>query len=167
MATPYLGEIRMFAGNFAPQGWALCNGQLLAISQNDPLFNLIGTTYGGDGQNNFALPNLQGRLPVHQGPGFVLGQAAGVEMVTLLTSQMPTHTHNLAARGAIGTQSSPQNGLLAASTVAALYYEDATDVNLDPTSISVTGSNQPHENMQPFLAINFIIALDGVFPSQT
>lgn len=166
MSQPFLGEIRMFGGNYAPNGWAFCNGALLAISQFDALYSLIGTTYGGDGVTTFALPDLRGRLPVHQGPAFVLGQAGGVETVTLTSATLPSHSHLVAASTAVGTQSGPQGGVLAQSTVAALYYEDLTNVTLDPSSITSAGGNQPHDNFQPYLCIAFIMALFGVYPSQ-
>lgn len=169
MATPYIGEIRIAGFNFAPQGWALCNGQTLPISQYDALFNLIGTTYGGDGVNTFALPNLQSRIPFHQGTGagnsMVLGQISGTESVTLITSQIPSHTHALNANSAAGSQPSPGNGVWAASNLDQFSTEAATHA-LDPSAILPTGGNQPHDNIPPFLVVNFIIALFGVYPSQ-
>lgn len=165
MSSPFVGEIRMFAGNFAPVGWALCNGALMAIDQNETLFNLIGTTYGGDGQQTFALPNLQSRVPVHVGSGFALAQAAGAEAVTLTTSQIPAHSH-VPQAAASGNQASPANGVWAAST-SALYTAQAPDSPMNPAAIGSTGGSQPHDNMIPFLVINFIISLFGIFPSQT
>jgi len=163
MSTPYIGEIRMFGGNFAPVGWLLCQGQLLPISQYDVLFNLIGTTYGGDGQNTFALPNLQGRLPVHQGSGFVLGQMAGVETVTLNRNQMPVHTHQpVGAQAAQGQ--SPSNSYWASNSNLP-YSLAAPAAAMAPNALSNAGGNQPHENMSPYLAINFIIATEGIYPS--
>ncbi len=169
--APYVGEIRMFAGNFAPAGWAFCQGQLLAISENDVLFQLIGTTYGGDGQSTFALPDLQGRFPLHMGTGpngqsFVLGQSAGVEQVTLTTSQIPAHSHVPQANTANGSQNSPQNNVWANSTNLP-YSQNAPTAAMDPAAVSSSGGSQPHDNMSPFLVINFIISLFGIFPSPT
>ena len=179
MAQPFLGQLAMFAGNFAPLGWAICNGQTLAISENPALFQLLGTTYGGDGQNTFNLPDLRSRVPVHQGQGqglsnYVIGQLAGVETVTLLTQQLPSHTHPLKA-AASANSSTPANTLLAteggtdAGAVSIYAPFDTTPANMTtllPASLTVQGGSQPHENLQPFLAINFIIALQGIFPSQ-
>ena len=172
MSDPYIGEIRMFGGNFAPLGWAFCKGQLLSIAQETTLYTLIGTTYGGDGVNTFAVPDLQGRAPVHQGQGpglsnYVLGQKAGVESVTLTVQQIPQHTHDVAHGGA-GSQASPQGGLLGTTSARDYRYSDATtDVSSPADALRVQGaSNQPHENRSPFLAINFIICLSGIFPSQ-
>jgi microcystin-dependent protein len=166
MGTPYVGEIRMFAGNFAPAGWALCQGQILAISENDVLFTLIGTTYGGDGQTTFALPDLQSRVPVHVGPGFVQGQIAGVESVTLTTSQIPAHSHVPLCNSGAGTNASPQNDVWAALD-SNIYSDVAPSVIMAPSALGSTGGSQPHDNMVPFLVINFIISLFGVFPSPT
>jgi microcystin-dependent protein len=157
----------MFAGNFAPVGWALCQGQLLSIAENTTLFELIGTTYGGDGQSTFALPNLAGRLPVHMAASFPLGQIAGQEMVTLTTPQMPAHGHAVMASTAAGNQSSPAGNVLADSATVALYNGNAPNQSLAGQTVQPTGGGQPHDNMQPFLAINFIIALFGIFPSQS
>lgn len=167
MSQPYVGEIRMFAGNFAPVGWALCQGQIIPISENETLFNLIGTTYGGDGQQTFALPNLQSRIPLHVGPSFALGQTAGEEEVTLTREQMPAHAHALIASTASGTQSSPAGNTLAASATVALYNGNPPNQVLAAPAVQNTGGGQPHENMQPFLVLNFIISLFGVYPSQT
>ena len=168
MSSPFIGEIRMFAGNFAPVGWAFCNGALIPISENDALFNLIGTTYGGDGQSTFALPNLQSRVPVHVGPGFALGQSGGVESVTLTTSQIPAHSHVPQANNAPGTQVGGDNGVWASTSPALNNYSNvAPSVNMDPAAIGPTGGSQPHDNMVPFLVVNFILSLFGVFPSQT
>lgn len=156
----------MFAGNFAPAGWALCQGQILAISENDVLFTLIGTTYGGDGQTTFALPDLQSRVPVHVGPGFVQGQTAGVESVTLTTSQIPAHSHVPLCNSGAGTNASPQNDVWAALD-SNIYSDVAPSVIMAPSALGSTGGSQPHDNMVPFLVINFIISLFGVFPSQT
>lgn len=168
MSTPFYGEIRMFAGTFAPVGWALCNGQLLPIDQNDALFNLIGTTYGGDGLTTFALPNLQSRVPVHVGPGFALGQSGGTESVTLTTSQIPGHSHTLNVDENSGTQLSPTNNILAQTQNPLMYRAIAPAVVTNPNSVLPAGGNQPHDNMLPFLVINFIINLVGpIFPSQS
>ena len=157
----------MFAGNFAPAGWALCQGQILPISENDVLFNLIGTTYGGDGQNTFALPDLQSRVPVHVGPGFAQAQTGGEESVTLTTSQIPAHSHTPLGNSGDGTQNSPSNGVWAQQTQNAPYSNVAPTVQMANNAIGPTGGSQPHDNMVPFLVINFIISLFGVFPSQT
>ena len=168
MSSPFIGEIRMFGGNFAPVGWALCNGAIIPISQNDALFNLIGTTYGGDGQNTFALPNLQSAVPVHVGPGFALGQTGGAETVTLTVSQIPAHTHvpQAFANVAGGNQNSPAQGVWASSTSGSSYATPAGIVNMSADCIGSTGGSQPHDNMIPFLVVNFIISLFGIFPSQ-
>jgi microcystin-dependent protein len=165
MGLPYIGEIRMFAGNFAPQGWSFCEGQTLSISQNDTLFALIGTTYGGDGQETFRLPDLRGRVPAHAG-SVPLATADGAESVTLSTQQMPMHGHPLTARGGPGSSSSP-GGELLATGAAPLYAEDAPTQPLSPQAIAPVGGSWPHENRQPFLCINFIIALAGVYPSSS
>jgi microcystin-dependent protein len=169
MATPYIGEVRMVGFSFAPVGWALCNGQSIPISQNNALFNLIGTTYGGDGVNTFNLPNLQSRIPFHQGTNsqgtMVIGQIAGSETVTLTTSQLPAHTHILAANSGSGTQAGPTGGVWAGSTLN--QFSTATNSHtMDPSTITATGGSQPHDNMPPFLVINFIVALDGIYPTQ-
>ena len=168
MSSPFIGEIRMFGGNFAPVGWAFCNGALMPIAENDALFNLIGTTYGGDGQTTFALPDLQSRVPVHVGPGFALGQSGGVESVTLTTSQIPAHSHVPQANSAAGTQPSPANGVWASTNPSINNYSNvAPSLNMDPAAIGPSGGSQPHDNMVPFLAVNFILSLFGIFPSQT
>ncbi|MCX6982625.1 MAG: tail fiber protein [Verrucomicrobia bacterium] len=167
MGQPYVGEIRMFGGNFAPAGWAFCDGSLLAISENDVLFSLIGTTYGGDGQNTFALPDLRGRLPVHQGAGFVLAQSGGVEAVTLTVNQIPAHTHPLVGAAAPGDQVSPAGNVLAHSFSVTPYVNDVPTGAMNPGTVASAGGNQPHENMQPFLCVSFIISLFGIFPSPT
>lgn len=167
MSQPFIGEIRMFAGNFAPVGWAFCNGAIIPIDQNDALFNLIGTTYGGDGQTTFALPDLQSRVPVHVGPGFALGQSGGVETVTLTTSQIPAHSHVPQGSNIAGTQSSPEQGVWAANTTLSPYVTATPSVNMDPGALGASGGSQPHDNMLPFLVINFILSLFGVFPSQS
>ena len=165
MSTPYLGEIRLFAGNFAPVGWALCQGQLLAISENDALFTLLGTTYGGDGQSTFALPNLSSRIPVHQGSGYVLGQAAGSETVTLVSAHLPSHGHQVNAVAGQGGTASPSNAVWAAGSIAA-YSDTSPTATMNPAAIAPSGGNQPHDDMLPYLVINFIIALEGIYPSQ-
>jgi len=167
MSSPFIGEIRMFAGNFAPAGWAFCNGAIMPIDQNDALFNLIGTTYGGDGQTTFALPNLQSRVPVHVGPGFALGQSGGTESVTLTTSQIPAHSHVPQASTTGGTQTSPANNVWAQNTQLNEYSPNPPDANMDPAALGSAGGSQPHDNMIPFLVINFILSLFGIFPSQT
>jgi microcystin-dependent protein len=167
MAQPYVGEIRMFAGNFAPAGWMFCEGQLLPISENETLFNLIGTTYGGDGQSTFGLPDLRGRIPIHQGNGFILAETGGAEEITLTVNQIPVHSHPLQATTNVANQSSPLNNVLAQSTTADLYIEDIQNVSLAPTSMGAVGGSQPHTNFQPYLCINFIISLFGIFPSPT
>lgn len=165
MSDPYIGEIRVVGFNFAPQGWALCNGQLLSIADNTALFQLLGTTYGGDGQNTFALPNLQGRIPFHQGNSFVIGSTAGTETVTLTATQMPAHTHPLAANSSPGTQAAPTGGYWAQSPLGA-YSTEATANSMAATAIGNTGGSQPHDNMPPFLVVNFVISLFGIFPTQ-
>jgi microcystin-dependent protein len=165
MSQPYIGEIRIFAGNFAPSGWALCDGQILAISENEALFALIGTTYGGDGQSTFALPDLRGRLPLHQGPGFSLSQNGGSEIVTLTVNQIPAHSHVPQASSGAGTAQSPA-GNAWANWTGSQYSDQAPNAPMDPAALSSTGGSQAHENMAPFLTVNFIISLFGVFPSQ-
>lgn len=167
MAQPYVGEVRMFAGNFAPAGWMFCEGQLLPISEYETLFNLIGTTYGGDGQSTFALPDLRGRLPLHFGNGFTLAETGGVETVTLTASQIPAHSHPLLVSVDAATTPDPKGELLAQATQVMLYVEDTTNQSLSPSSITSTGGSQPHNNFQPYLCVDFIISLFGIFPSQT
>lgn len=166
MGNPYIGEIRMFGGNFAPNGWAFCSGQLMAIADNDALFNLIGTTYGGDGQSTFALPDLQGRIPIHQGPGFVIGQKSGVESVTLIANQIPAHIHLATCQNTNAPTSGPQNGVWAATTGTPIYINAAPATVMNAAVTTGSGGNQPHDNMMPFLVVSFIISLFGVFPSQ-
>jgi microcystin-dependent protein len=175
MADPFVGEIRMFGGNFAPIGWAFCNGQLLDIAQNDVLFALLGTTYGGDGMITFALPNLQGRLPVHQGNNqgttYNMGEASGTEAVTLTSNQLPIHTHTLLGRApavngaAIATHQSPVGNVLSAGS-AKIYSATAPTTALNAASVTSSGANQPHSNLMPTLCVNFIISLFGIFPSR-
>ena len=169
MATPFLGEIRMWAGSAAtaPNGWAFCNGQLLVVGQNQALFSLIGTTYGGDGVNNFALPDLRGRVPVHVGGGHTLGEAGGEQAHTLTINETPTHAHQLMANSTQGDSTVATAHVLAVSQ-GLIYLNpnqvSPTLVSLDPTSVSNSGGSQAHNNMQPFLTVAFIIALQGVFP---
>jgi microcystin-dependent protein len=169
MAQPYVGEIRMFAGNFAPVGWMFCEGQLLPISENETLFQLIGTTYGGDGESTFALPDLRGRLPIHQGNGFILAETGGAEEVTLTVSQIPAHTHAALGSANTGTGTSPSNNVLCNLPTATntAYGSDAPLLNLNSQSISPVGGSQPHTNFQPYLCVDFIISLFGLFPSPT
>lgn len=166
MAQPYVGELRIFAGNFAPAGWMFCEGQLLPISENETLFVLIGTTYGGDGQSTFALPDLRGRLPLHQGNSHTLAETGGAEEVTLSINQIPSHSHPMIGSSGNGSQSNPQNNVLASSTLVKLYSGEAADTAMAPTSITSVGGNQPHTNFQPYLCVNYIISLFGIFPSQ-
>ena len=165
MSSPYIGEVRIFAGNFAPVGWLLCQGQLLSISEYDVLFNLIGTTYGGDGVNTFALPNLASRIPYHQGSGYVLGQTGGVEQVTLTSQQMPSHTHTAYANQGSADQSGPGGNLWGAGSLSAYTSDQAPDVTMNPKALLPAGGSQPHDNMPPFLCLNFIIATEGIYPS--
>jgi len=167
MAQPYVGEIRMFAGNFAPAGWMFCEGQLLPISEYETLFNLIGTTYGGDGQSTFALPDLRGRIPLHQGNSFILAETGGAEEITLTVNQIAAHSHPLLATAAPGTAATPQNSVLAKTTTGFLYINENTTDNMAATAISSVGGSQPHTNFQPYLCVNFIISLFGIFPSPT
>ncbi len=169
MAQPYVGEIRMFAGNFAPAGWMFCEGQLLPISENETLFNLIGTTYGGDGQSTFALPDLRGRIPVHMGGGFTLAETGGAETITLTVSQIPAHSHPMLASNDTASGNAPANNVLAATTGATTFaYGSLNPISaISPQAISSTGGSQPHDNFQPYLCVDFIISLFGIFPSQT
>jgi microcystin-dependent protein len=167
MAQPYVGEIRMFAGNFAPAGWMFCEGQLLPISENETLFQLIGTTYGGDGESTFALPDLRGRIPIHQGNGFILAETGGAEEITLTVPQIAAHSHPLLASTGPGTSSTPGGNLTAESPSISLYIEDAPNTNLSPLAIAPVGGSQPHTNFQPYLCVDFIISLFGIFPSPT
>ena len=171
MAQPYVGEIRMFAGNFAPAGWMFCEGQLLPISENETLFQLIGTTYGGDGESTFALPDLRGRIPIHQGNGsegitYTLAETGGVEEVTLTTQQIPAHNHAMLASTDIPTLSNPGNNVTG-QAAAKFYRAGAPSVQFSPAAVAPVGGSQPHENHQPFLCVDFIISLFGIFPSPT
>lgn len=163
MAEPFIGEIRQWAGNFAPLGWAYCNGSIVAISENDALFSLIGTTYGGDGQQTFALPNLIGRVPISQGNGFVIGQAGGSEQVTLNQQQLPSHTHVPACNNA-GTSDTPAGNVWATSSNIQGYGTAPGAAAMNPASVGSTGGNQPHENRIPYQAITYIIAMEGIYP---
>ncbi|MCZ8523999.1 MULTISPECIES: phage tail protein [Paenibacillus] len=171
---PFLGEIRIFAGNFAPRGWAFCNGQLMAIAQNTALFSLLGVMYGGNGRTTFALPNLMGRVPigVGQGPGLnnrTQGEAGGNDTVTLLNSQIPSHTHTAAAHSS-STQSSPEGAVWSKTggrQGPAAYVAAAPDTPMSPQAVGIAGGNQPHNNRQPFLAVNYIIALEGIYPPRS
>jgi microcystin-dependent protein len=166
MSNQYVGEIRMFGGTFAPLGWFFCNGATLPISEFDVLFNLIGTTYGGDGQTTFALPDLRGRFPMAVGPGFVLGEEGGVESVTLSSNQLPAHTHRLVA-SSVATSSSPSGTTPAVSSLSqyAPLSVSSSDDELLSTAIAAVGGSQPHENRSPYLGVTFIIAWSGIFPS--
>jgi microcystin-dependent protein len=175
---PFLGEIRMVGFNFAPSGWALCNGQTMSIQQYAALFSLLGTTYGGNGTTNFNLPNLQGRVPIHPGSGaglspYVIGQNGGTENVTLLSNQMPTHNHLVNVNSQPGINANPTNGILAETATADrspvlthTYTTAAATGTLAPSAVSIAGGNQSHPNIQPYLTVNFIIALVGIFPSR-
>lgn len=170
--APYVGEIRMFAGNYAPNGWMFCQGQTLPISENEVLFQLIGTTYGGDGEETFNLPNLQSRIPLHMGTGpdgttYQIGEMAGTEQETLSVQQIPVHTHTLVASDTTANSPNPADHILAASTAMKPYINDTAGVPLTNNPITPAGGSQPHENMMPFLCINYIISLFGIFPSQT
>lgn len=172
MAQPYIGEIRMFAGNFAPVGWMFCEGQLLPISENETLFQLIGTTYGGDGESTFGLPDLRGRIPLHMGTGpsgttYQLAESAGVEEITLSSQQIPVHSHAFLVSGAAAGSSAPSAALPGNSRSADLFLEDSASVNLNAAAAGPIGGSQPHTNFQPYLCVNFIISLFGLFPSPT
>ena len=166
MAQPYVGEIRMFGGNFAPAGWMFCEGQLLPISENETLFQLIGTTYGGDGQSTFALPDLRGRLPLHQGNGFILAETGGAEEITLTVNQIPAHTHPMLGSADPATQRNPQAAVLGRAA-AETYASEFTSQALTVQTMSPVGGSQPHSNFQPYLCVDFIISLFGIFPTQT
>jgi microcystin-dependent protein len=172
VSEPFLGEIRMFGFTFAPQGWALCDGQLLPISQNAALFDLLGTTYGGDGTTTFALPNLQSRVPIHLGQGAGLshywaGKAGGTETVTLATAHMPRHTHSVKASSSAATSETPEGSALAQSGSDIYTAQPDTSTVMNANMLGATGGSAPHDNIQPYLAVNFCIALIGIFPAQS
>lgn len=177
MSEPYIGQIMMFAGNFAPRGWALCEGQLLSIAQNSALFSILGTTYGGDGRTTFALPDLRGRVPIQPGTGpglspYTLGQSGGAENVSLLITNIPAHNHPLEASTAAGDSSSPQGAVPAVTvdpnTQQPLNgYHSSPNTTMAAASVGFAGGSQPHTNVQPYLSVNFIIALEGIFPSRS
>lgn len=168
MSEPFVGEIRMFAGTFAPRGWAFCDGQLMAISENDALFSLVGTIYGGDGRNTFGLPDLRGRLPVHQDSTYRIGEKAGREEVTLSAAELPAHTHALAAIGdQPGNQSSPAGALPAQSFNVVPFLADAPGGDFNAAAVTTVGGSQPHSNVQPFQCVHFIISLFGIYPSRS
>lgn len=164
MSEPFLSEIKIVSFNFPPKGWALCNGQLLPINQNQALFALLGTTYGGNGQTNFALPNLRGQVPIHMGNGHTLGEAAGSTSVTLNIQQLPTHIHTAQASSSNGDKPFAANSILAAALNA--YTPPASLTTINPATVTSVGGSQPHNNMMPYLVLNFIIALQGIFPSR-
>jgi len=166
MAQPFIGEIRMFAGNFAPAGWMFCEGQLLPISENDALFILLGTMYGGDGQNTFALPDLRGRVPMHAGSGVIQAETGGVEQVTLTTNQIASHAHPFLATTDTPNTNTPANSRFAVP-VASIYNTGTNPVNMSAQVIGPVGGSQPHTNFQPYLCVNFIISLFGIFPRAT
>ena len=168
MATPYIGEIKIFGGNFAPLGWAFCDGSSLPINGNEALYNLLGTTYGGDGINNFNLPDLRGRVPMHVSPGYPQGVRVGSESVTLNISTMPSHNHMAMDLSTPGSTTSPQNAFWAASSVNDNHYKSnpVGPTPMNNLALTLSGNGQPHENRQPYMAINYIIALVGVYPSQ-
>lgn len=166
MATPFLSEIKIMSFSFPPKGWALCNGQLLPINQNQALFSLLGTTYGGDGRVNFGLPNLQGRTPMHRGDGHTLGELGGEQNHTLAISEIPSHVHTASGSSTAGDSAIP-TGRLLANSPALIYIPPANLNSLLPSTVSNVGGSQAHQNMQPFLTLSFCIALQGIFPSQT
>ena len=171
MSEPFVGEIRMFAGNFAPRSWAFCDGQLLAVSQNDALFSLLGTVYGGDGRTTFGLPDMRGRLSVHagQGPGLSLrrlGAKAGQERVTLTTNEIPSHSHAYQGSTDAGNSNTPEGNVLAGRASDATYIETPASTSMSPSAVANTGGSQPHTNMMPYLCVNYIIALFGIYPSR-
>jgi len=174
MAQPYVGEIRMFAGNFAPAGWMFCEGQLLPISEYETLFQLIGTTYGGDGESTFSLPDLRGRVPIHNGTAiydgtnYILGDTGGVEEVTLTINQIPSHSHSLLATTDLASTGNPSEAYLSSAVTGSKIYSAATPtIPLNNGTITPDGGSQPHTNFQPYLCVDFIISLFGIFPSQT
>jgi microcystin-dependent protein len=164
--TPYLSEIKIFPLNYAPKTWAMCNGQFLPINQNQALFSLLGTTYGGNGQTTFALPDLRGRVPIHMGQNFVLGQNGGEESHTLINSEMPQHTHLVTASGNAPNSNLPTGNFFASNTGFKPYFTGNPNVTMNPAGVGSTGGTQPHTNMSPFLVLTFCIALQGIFPSR-
>ncbi|WP_428665849.1 phage tail protein [Runella sp.] len=167
MAQPYVGEIRMFAGNFAPAGWMFCEGQLIPISEYETLFQLIGTTYGGDGESTFALPDMRGRLPLHQGNSFILAETGGVEEITLTINQLPAHSHPMLATNTVANSPNPGSNQIGLSSQVSAFFGDPPNVNMNAAIIGSVGGSQPHTNFQPYLCINFIISMFGIFPSPT
>ena len=167
MALPYVGEIRMFGGSFAPDKWKFCDGSLLSISEYDTLYQLIKTTYGGDGSQTFALPDLRGRVPIHYGNGIVLGEADGFESATLYVGELPTHIHAAGCKSGNGNSATPVGGVPATNATALAYSSGAPQQNMNAGTISSVGGNQSHDNLQPFLCISFIISLFGIVPSET
>jgi len=165
MGTPFMSEVKIISWNFAPKGWAFCNGQLLPINQNQALFSLLGTAFGGNGQTNFALPDLRGRAALHTGQGFIIGEAAGQAVHTLNQSEMPAHNHFVSCTNGAATSSAVFNNIFASAPLAQ-YGSFANLTTLSPASITNVGGSQPHNNMQPYLVLNFVIALVGVFPSR-
>jgi microcystin-dependent protein len=165
MGTPFMGELKLISWNFAPQGWAFCNGQFLPINQNQALFSLLGTTYGGNGQTTFALPDLRGKIPIHTGQGFTLGQAGGQEAHTITMSEMPQHLHFLQGTTANASTDTPDTPVVLATAALDLYRDPTTLVTMEPSIVGNVGGSQAHQNMQPYLTMNWIIALQGVFPS--
>jgi microcystin-dependent protein len=167
MGTPFLSEIKIMSFGFPPKGWAMCNGQLLPINQNQALFSLLGTTYGGDGRVNFGLPNLQGRTPMHVGNGHTLGEMGGEQAHTLSISELPTHTHTASAANVAATSNAPSNARMISQSVGANMYAAASNLQaMAPQALATVGGSQPHQNMQPYLTLNLCIALQGIFPSQ-
>lgn len=167
MAQPFVGEIRMFAGNFAPAGWMFCEGQLLPISENETLFQLIGTTYGGDGESTFALPDMRGRIPIHQGNGFILAETGGAEEITLTVNQIAAHSHALLASGDIANTANPETNVVARSGQLQTFINSAPANAMAPQFVGPVGGSQPHTNFQPYICLNYIISLFGIYPSPT
>jgi microcystin-dependent protein len=167
MAQPYVGEIRMFGGNFAPAGWMFCEGQLLPISENETLFQLIDDRYGGDGESTFALPDLRGRIPIHQGNGFIMAETGGAEEITLTVQQVPAHTHAFLGAATGGNEINAGGNLPANSSIVKPYINLSPDGNMNTAAILPVGGSQPHTNFQPYLCVDFIISLFGIFPSPT